>query len=655
MYKIFLALLLFPSAAYSQGIAINDNVTTAAKNVPSGAQAPLYTVPYAQITVCDATCANPVPIYTDPGLTQVIPQPLIADAQGRFTYYIAPGSYYEQFATQGGQILATLPLQIQGLLGQLVSNPALSQKINQPAGTSFSVNNFTAQSMNNVEVASTVGDIGANVNTAIAALPLLATIYSGDVAQHCGLVQVPQGDYVLTATILKPNCVEIDFNESRVSYSGPSSAIIEAGQYLSNTTFANVAGGVRNLWLNGGGNDNTTGPTSSSGYVGMLVGGDPNGVTAPNYGAFAQNNYNVHIEGFQNGVLLGRFSSLDTFIGGTINNNNTGVWYPNNAYGSGEAYTFMGTQINNNYTVGVLDDACGSIRMLGGSIDYTGGAPGQPFYTGPKLAVSGACVDFQASETHFEQSEAPIINVTGTGTGASSQGRLALFGGELYTVDATAAATSYIVTSGSNPKVETYGTLFEALRPLMFSDVQWNATGSSGLLSIHGRGDPSALNPVSGNLGDIANWDVVLANRTYGAPNRTYEGLIVGLNGMLVNGTPQAVNAMTPGMFSGFNFPAGSGTADYFNNAGTGTAGGYNWYESDNGTSPSLLGKLSTAGLMFGQNGLGITATNTTWTTGATTPPGGANVCGNGSLYSDTATGATTALWVCQAGSWVAK
>lgn len=488
-------------------------------------------------------------------------------------------------------------------------------------------------------------DIGEKVNAAIAALPLIPVVYARDTPQHCGTIQIPIGKYTQSTTIIKPNCVTIEGNGAQLVYTGTSYSIIEAGPYLMGMTFDNIVGGVHNLWMNGGANL-TAGTTKSSGYVGLLLGGDPSGATPGNYGAFGQNNVDLHIEGFQTGVLIGRYSSLDTFTGGTINSNGTGVWYPGNAYGSGEAYTFLGTQINNNYTQGILDDGCGEIRMHGGSIDYTGGVPGQPFYTGNKYAVTGACVDFQAYGTHFEQDGAPILNVT--------TGSVSLYGGELYASSTAAPASSYVITNGTNTAYQSYGTRYFA-RHTMHSDVQWNSTGTTGVLHIHGVGDSSVIAPVTGvNLAAIADCDVYLRNKQYCMTNATYTGLITAAGGLQATSTPTDLNANRQGLMLGFNYLPGTGTGAFLNNANTGTVGGFNFYEADAGATPRKIGQITKTGLVEGNNGVGITTSGVTWTSGAAAPPSTTGACVTGSLYSNTVGTTGSILWVCTGTSWVA-
>lgn len=59
-------------------------------------------VPFARVLICtdDAACSG-VQVYQDPELTVTYAQPLTADANGNYNYYIAPGCYKEQILTPG--------------------------------------------------------------------------------------------------------------------------------------------------------------------------------------------------------------------------------------------------------------------------------------------------------------------------------------------------------------------------------------------------------------------------------------------------------------------------------------------------------------------------------------------------------------------------
>lgn len=361
-------------------------------------------------------------------------------------------------------------------------------------------------------------DIGAQVNAAIKALPSMPASYSGETSGHCGTVALSPGRYTQQTTILKPNCVMIEGNGAQLVYRGKSYSIIEAGEYLKSQTFGTTAGGIHNLWLNGGA-DALKGPDSRSGYAGLMVGGDPSGATPSSYGAFTQTNSGLRIESFQNGIIIGRFSSLVIFVGGAINENGTGVWYPGNAYGSGEAYSFYGTQMNNNREQGVRDDACGEIRMFGGSIDYTGGVPGQPFYKGNRYAVTGSCVNFQGYGVHFEQNGGPLLHAVGGGT--------VLYGGEVYASAEKGTSPAYVLTEGSKATFGSYGTAFFS-RHSITTRVQHTGEGSDAVGDVFA---PDNLSWSSGkgappDLGTCANGS--LYSNSIGKAGSTLWVCIVG-------------------------------------------------------------------------------------------------------------------------------
>ncbi|SDE86255.1 hypothetical protein [Terriglobus roseus] len=90
---LFLFLLIFSIPAFAQGTHRQSEVLT----IGQGTAANL--VPFAKIKVCVAgtLCQQQVTVYSDIALTQVLQQPLTADAVGNYDYYIAPGCYDEQY------------------------------------------------------------------------------------------------------------------------------------------------------------------------------------------------------------------------------------------------------------------------------------------------------------------------------------------------------------------------------------------------------------------------------------------------------------------------------------------------------------------------------------------------------------------------------
>lgn len=144
-----LFLLLFPAFAFGQGTAYSNHVWTAATNVPSGAQAPLLSVPKAKVSVCTAgasPCDYPQ-LYVDLAETQKQANPLTTDSRGNFSFFTASGNYYIIVASQTGAPIGTFPIALPATVipGDVAQNPTVSQFVNQPSGTSFGTNYFLEQ------------------------------------------------------------------------------------------------------------------------------------------------------------------------------------------------------------------------------------------------------------------------------------------------------------------------------------------------------------------------------------------------------------------------------------------------------------------------------------------------------------------------------
>lgn len=185
MKRIIYALLMMTIPAFGQGVRYDSNVTTVAGNVPAGAKAPIYTLPNAIVTICTfpgsgSPCTNTVPIYNDQALTSAMANPLTADAQGRFGFWIAPGVYSYSVQNPDGTFVGTYSLSLDspqgpqgpggigcGAANCIVSEPTTTQTIAQASGTSLNVN-----VINNVEEASLFAgaDAGAKINAADTAL-----------------------------------------------------------------------------------------------------------------------------------------------------------------------------------------------------------------------------------------------------------------------------------------------------------------------------------------------------------------------------------------------------------------------------------------------------------------------------------------------------
>lgn len=155
---------LIPCSAQT-GVYFSSNAWTAATNVPVGAQAPIYTVPYAQVTVCtDASCATQVNLYSNSSLSGTpLTQPISASATGIYGFWVAAGTYWEVVCAQGGVNCAPgqyitvggsgSSFTLNGLSGNvtLAAGTGLSlgtsgQTLTMSQGTSFAINSFTGGS-----------------------------------------------------------------------------------------------------------------------------------------------------------------------------------------------------------------------------------------------------------------------------------------------------------------------------------------------------------------------------------------------------------------------------------------------------------------------------------------------------------------------------
>jgi hypothetical protein len=84
--------------AVGQGSRYDSNVFTVNSNVPIGASAPMLAVPNAKVTICSTPavgnpCTNSVTIYSNPSLTVAAANPIAADGQGRYGFFVVAGNY----------------------------------------------------------------------------------------------------------------------------------------------------------------------------------------------------------------------------------------------------------------------------------------------------------------------------------------------------------------------------------------------------------------------------------------------------------------------------------------------------------------------------------------------------------------------------------
>ena len=677
--SLVLASACLSSPLYGQGIAIHDNVTTAAKNVPSGAQAPVYTVPFAQITVCDATCANPAPIYSDLGLTQPITQPLIADSQGRFSYYIAPGTYYEQIATPSGQNLATIPVELQGVVGQLVSSPAFGQTITQPAGTTFSVNSFD----NIIYPLYTGRDFGIDVNNAVARLP----------ASGCGAIALGPVDYNYATEIQVPRCTQFYGNGAHLHWTGTDPSIpafVKGSLPIGQIQLSSYQGGsIRDLTItNDSGNPLTAGLFlgGASGLVGAAAAiNNPNSLLGhpdPNLGDALEQIENVQVSGFTAGLMIGNEVFQDTFPSDIWNNNTEGV-YAATSFGS-ENMNFSGNQILNNSDHGFYaPSALGSKYVFSNtSCDYNlhgcdYSTQGYTHWHDPYMEQTNGAYFFDGPD---------VVNASDLGSKS-----LVVDGGATFVAGGTTAYGGIARAQGHNSRVH-FGDGIDIYRPngaVVPALVNWQVSGSSSEFrsgTVWDGGSNPGI-PAISIYGGIINGQQVLppaysdypvyaqytqtdrhmsalsvASATMGASDGSgYVGATNNLNGVL-----PAIGTAGPFPFNG-NFlawnGAGPGDADYFNPFSDATQSdtAFAWYANLAGTWNKVMSveRGGTVDITAVQtNTLGLMA-GPTIKAGSGAPPTAcpaANVSGSLWLRTDSAAGANTTLYVCTATSgWVAK
>lgn len=114
---IVILAFIFAASAHAQtsGVYFSSNAWMASRSAAPGSSAPVVTMPYSKINVCNTTsstppqCTTAAIIYSDAALTQVIQQPITADGQGNFGFYIGTGQYKFNILAATGGIVASYP------------------------------------------------------------------------------------------------------------------------------------------------------------------------------------------------------------------------------------------------------------------------------------------------------------------------------------------------------------------------------------------------------------------------------------------------------------------------------------------------------------------------------------------------------------------
>jgi len=277
MKKIWLLLLLMTGMAQAQ-VRYDSNLFTAGTNVPIGAQAPMFTVPYAKVYICtSSTCpANLAAIYTDQGLSQPITQPIVADAQGRYGFWTASGTYFYQACPPSGTLPCStgyLTLGGGGSSGAGVSSlnslqGAVTLACAAPLSCSSSGNTITISQSGAFSITSFTGCSSNEIGTAITN-PTFSAAYS----------TTPSSAQITnTASISSPFTLTSPFNSATIpgtfSYSSATNVTFTLSAIQGSTQSANCVDSWNPAIFSGVGTAGATLSVSASGASAILSTGD---------------------------------------------------------------------------------------------------------------------------------------------------------------------------------------------------------------------------------------------------------------------------------------------------------------------------------------------------------------------------------------------
>lgn len=183
LFWLFL-LLLIPTLASGQGSRFDSNAQRTIQNF-------LAPIPGATIVVCTSAgtgtpCSPTTPIYTDAGLTQLIPgSTFTADSNGNFGFYAPPGAYkYSITAT--------------GVTGQLFTAVL---PFNTAANLTFTGNDiFTQQIISTV----TVGTAPFSISSPTLVNNLNVQFHGGQVAPSSAIVGISDTQTLTSKTLTSP-------------------------------------------------------------------------------------------------------------------------------------------------------------------------------------------------------------------------------------------------------------------------------------------------------------------------------------------------------------------------------------------------------------------------------------------------------------------
>jgi hypothetical protein len=273
----------------------------------------------------------------------------------------------------------------------------------------------------------TYAKTAAGINLAINALP---TDSSG---RHCGTIDFGGGLFAITAAILKPRCVFFEGHGAYISYTGSGQAIIIGDTISSANQDFYRPGGIRGLHI--------FGSSKVNGSIGIYCGGDPAGtIDSSSNQCLLQTFDTVLVDGFQYGYEYGNNAYLNTWLGGNVQANGTGIIFPSTINSnSGENSSIIGTQINNNSGCGIQSDAFAmEVAMEGGALDYNGNG------TGP--GICGLVGNFSLTDVHLEQTSGYLLDL---GESSSQNWFMTVRGGEFALTGTMGTTTAFVKMAGT--------------------------------------------------------------------------------------------------------------------------------------------------------------------------------------------------------------
>jgi hypothetical protein len=283
-------------------------------------------------------------------------------------------------------------------------------------------------------------DIGAQVNAAIAALPL----QNGN---HSGTVFIPAASsaYLWNTTIKLPSGVSLigaSQGGSALQWTPRAGAAIICGSpdhysqgLIQDLVLAGSFGTSIGIYF-GGVPSGMVSPPITYAHGNPVPAGNPQGMDTPSaYHYFWASIVRVRIATFGVGVEFGNHAAFFNFTDTVIIRNGTGVYYPSGTTDSGESMSFIHTTINNNSVQGIDLVAYGDFFFTDCSLDYNG-----PAMNGPAGTITGAA---QASfyGSHFEQSSGSFFALNAP---TDTRARLFISGGSML-VTASTGTTPYFI------------------------------------------------------------------------------------------------------------------------------------------------------------------------------------------------------------------